>query len=266
MSLWRSTLRARVKPLVYRLKNRALYRVASFYINAVDNDNDINFETNGEAAFARSRLAAGMLAFDVGAARGDWTAIALAANPNLKVHCFEPTSRRTKILQARNFGGRVVLNQLGLGAEAGTAKIFYNASGGSNSLYPQRYEGDAPYDAADVETVTIATIDSYCRERGIDHIDFVKMDIEGYEMAAIRGAERMLRAGSIDILQFEYSYVFLDAGTSLMRLMAYMRDINPDYVFHKIYPDGAQPIHTYRHTLDNFKTQNWAIIKIPSRS
>ena len=71
----------------------------------------------------------------------------------------------------------------------------------------------------------------------------------------------MLRAGKIGIVQFEYSYVFLDAGTSLMRLMKYVQGLNPEYEFHKIYPDGTRLISTYEHTLDNFKTQNWAIIK-----
>jgi FkbM family methyltransferase len=260
MSVWRSTLRARVKPLVYRFRSRFLYRVASFYVNAVDNDHDNDFHTNGEEAFARERLPGARIVFDVGAAKGDWTAIALSADPNLVVHCFEPTSRRFKVLTDRGFGERAVLNNFGLGEAPARTKIFYNASGGSNSLFPQRYNGQS-YAETDVETVTISTIDAYCRERGIDHVDFIKMDIEGYEMAAIRGAQQMLAAGKIDVIQFEYSYVFLDAGTSLMRLMQYLKEVNPAYEFHKIYPDGTRPVPAYSHTLDNFKTQNWAIIK-----
>jgi FkbM family methyltransferase len=255
-----SKLRTYVKPIVYRLRSRLLYRAANQYINVFDNDNDCEMATNGEARFARARLATASVAFDIGAAKGEWTKIALAANPDLQIHCFEPTSRRMKTLEDRKFGSRVVLIQLGLGAAEEVATIFYNASGGSNSLYPQRYGGEH-YDAGDVESVKITTIDAYCHEHGIDHVDFVKMDIEGYEMAAIRGAERMLRQGRIDVLQFEYSSVFLDAGTSLMQLMKYVQLVNPAYVFHKIYPDGVQPVPRYTHDLDNFKMQNWALIK-----
>jgi FkbM family methyltransferase len=260
MSLWRSTLRARVKPLVYRFRSQFLYRLASFYVNAVDNDHDNDFRTNGEEAFAHARLRGAKVAFDVGAAKGGWTEIALAADPEVVVHCFEPTSRRFEILKNRNFGERVVLNQLGLGDTPAKTEIFYGASGGSNSVFPQRYDG-RQYSDSDVETITISTIDTYCRERGIEYVDFVKMDIEGYEMAAIRGAEQMLRAGKIGVIQFEYSYVFLDAGTSLMQLMKYVREVNPAYHFHKIYPDGTRHVANYEHTLDNFKTQNWALIK-----
>ena len=259
---WGRRARAVLKPLVYRFRSKQLYRLANFYVNAVDNDHDCDFYTNGEAEFARARLPGAKIAFDVGAAKGGWTKIALAADPHVKVHCFEPTSRRFKILEDLKLGDRVVLNNLGLGDSAGEARIFYGASGGSNSLYPQRYNGEA-YVAADVETVKISTIDNYCRERGIDWVDFIKMDIEGYEMAAIRGAEQMLRRGRIGIIQFEYSYVFLDAGTSLRAVMEYVHSINRDYRFHKLYPDGARPIPTYDQTMDNFKTQNWALIKTP---
>lgn len=263
MSLWKSAFRARVKPLVYRFRSRVLYRIASFYVQSVDNDNDSDFHTNGEEAFALDRLRGTSVVFDVGAAKGNWTEIALTADPKLTVHCFEPESRRFKMLIDRQFGERVILNKVGLGDAPGQAKIFVGTSGGSNSLFPQRYNGQA-HDAPDGETVNVSTVDIYCREKNIQWIDFIKMDIEGYEMAAIRGAEQMLRAGKIGIVQFEYSYVFLDAGVSLMRLMQYVHELNPDYEFHKIYPDGARRVSTYEHTLDNFKTQNWAIIKRPS--
>ena len=257
MSVWKSTLRNRVKPLVYRFRSRILYKVASFYVNAVDNDHDSDFETNGEAAFARASLRGARIAFDIGAAKGDWTKIALDADPDVVVHCFEPTAHRFGLLSARSFGPRAVLNKVGIGDASGETEIFLDASGGSNSLFPQRYDGKPPQ----VETVTITTIDAYCRTHGIEHVDFIKMDIEGYETAAIRGAEHMLRAGKIGIIQFEYGYVFLDAGTSLMKLMEYMRGVNPAYEFHKIMPDGTRAVPRYQHELDNFKTQNWAIIK-----
>jgi FkbM family methyltransferase len=258
---WRRRLRTALKPALYRFRSKHLYRLANFYVNAVDNDHDCDFYTNGEAKFARSRLAGAKVAFDVGAARGGWTKIALAADPHVVVHDFEPTSRRFKILQELGLGERVVLNNVGLGDQIGEADIYYNASGGSNSLFPQRYNGE-DYAPADVEKVRITTIDAYCREHGIDHVDFVKMDIEGHELSAIRGAEQMLRAGRVGVLQFEYSYVFLDSGTSLRAVMEYVRRINPCYRFFKLYPDEARPIDTYDQAMDNFKTQNWAMIKM----
>jgi FkbM family methyltransferase len=260
MRLWRSIVRPYVKPFVYKYRSALLYRAASFYVNAVDNDHDNDWKTNGEAAFARERLRGARVAFDIGAAIGGWTEVALSADPSVVVHCFEPTSRRFAKLSSRGVGERAVLNNFAMGDTVSSAEIFYDASGGSNSLFPQRYGGET-YASENVERVQISTIDRYCAEHGIEYVDFIKMDIEGYEPAAIRGAKDMMRAGKIGVIQFEYSYVFLDAGTSLLQLMKVVNEINPDYEFHKIYPDGVRPVRTYRHTLDNFKTQNWALIK-----
>jgi FkbM family methyltransferase len=260
MRFWKTRLRGKVKPLVYRFRSRLLYQICNFYVNSVDNDNDSDFATNGEEAFARDRLRGATVVFDVGAAKGNWTEIALGADPGLHVHCFEPAAHRLGILEGRGFGERVTLNKLALGDTAGTATIFTESNGGSNSFFPQRYDGQT-YGEDAVETVSVSTIDDYCTREQIDWVDFIKMDIEGYEMAALRGAERMLREGRVGTVQFEYSYVFLDAGTSLLQLMGYIRQLNPAYEFHKIYPDRSKPVPTYEHTLDNFKTQNWAIIK-----
>lgn len=257
MSLWGSVLRPWIKPLVYRLRSATVYRAAAFYVNAVDNDNDGNFETNGEAAFARAHLRGAKIAIDAGAAKGHWTALALAADPHVQVHCFEPTARRFQLLVDSKFGARAVLNRVGLGAKRETMQIHIEVPGGSNSAFAQEYAGEH----RPVETVPVTTIDEYCAEHGIAHVDFVKLDIEGYEVAALHGAERMLRAGQIDVVQFEYGFMYVEARTSLLDLMQYIRGVNPRYVFHKLYPDGARPVTTYSHELDNFKTQNWALIK-----
>lgn len=253
MKVWR-TLRPYVRPLVYRFRSRALYRIASFYVNVVDNDHDTDFHTNGEARFAQQMLPAAAVAFDVGAGYGAWAKIALGVNPSLRLHCFEPTSRRFAKLSAE-LGDRAVLEQLALGDRPGEQRIFYGTAGGSNSLIAPREN------ANDSELIRVSTIDAYCQSHHIDEIDFLKMDIEGYEHAALRGAEGMLRAGKIGAIQFEYGHAFLGAGTSLMALMDYVRGVNREYAFFKLFPDEARPVPAYDPALENFKTQNWAIIK-----
>jgi FkbM family methyltransferase len=43
-------------------------------------------------------------------------------------------------------------------------------------------------------TVPVITIDELMEEQGLDHVDFMKMDIEGHELFALRGASVALRA------------------------------------------------------------------------
>ena len=53
-------------------------------------------------------------------------------------------------------------------------------------------------------TVATVTIDSVVEEEGIDTIDLLKMDIEGHELEALRGATSTLERGGIAALTFEF--------------------------------------------------------------
>lgn len=53
--------------------------------------------------------------------------------------------------------------------------------------------------------VEIITLDDYCRRNKIDHIDLVKMDIEGGEFEALLGTQELLRAHAIDCIFLEFS-------------------------------------------------------------
>ena len=47
------------------------------------------------------------------------------------------------------------------------------------------------------------TIDSYCSEHNISHIDVLKLDIQGGELRALRGAANMLRGEAISLIYLE---------------------------------------------------------------
>ena len=50
----------------------------------------------------------------------------------------------------------------------------------------------------------MSTGDRYCEERGIETIDLLKIDVEGFEDRVLRGFSRMLGAGKVTAVQFEY--------------------------------------------------------------
>ncbi len=51
--------------------------------------------------------------------------------------------------------------------------------------------------------VSVATLDEFCRERGLARIDLLKMDLQGGELLALRGAAGLLRAGAVDVIYTE---------------------------------------------------------------
>ena len=53
-------------------------------------------------------------------------------------------------------------------------------------------------------TVDTNTIDNFCKQREIRHINFLKIDVEGADPYVIYGAQNLISNGSIDFVQFEY--------------------------------------------------------------
>ena len=67
-------------------------------------------------------------------------------------------------------------------------------------------------------------LDSYIASRKLETISFVKMDIEGYEPFALRGAEKSLRAGLIGAIYCEVADELLHRqGSSARELIELFR-------------------------------------------
>jgi FkbM family methyltransferase len=58
--------------------------------------------------------------------------------------------------------------------------------------------------AVDIEAVTL---DHYLQKQGIQRVDFLKMDIEGWEPVAFQGATESLKNGSLPVIFVELSTV-----------------------------------------------------------
>jgi FkbM family methyltransferase len=63
------------------------------------------------------------------------------------------------------------------------------------------------------------TLDSFVAERGITHVDFIKLDIDGYECAMLRGAGATLRALRPIILLELSPHQLDDTGGSIEELV-----------------------------------------------
>src|SRR5437762_2079123 len=89
---------------------------------------------------------------------------------------------------------------------------------GSRRLIPidADFDGEAAFDVAEAQTgrshidpggalrTRCLRIDSYLRDRAIDAVALLKLDIEGYELAALRGAGDALERRAIKAIYFEY--------------------------------------------------------------
>jgi FkbM family methyltransferase len=61
-------------------------------------------------------------------------------------------------------------------------------------------------------TVQVSTLDNFCSSKKIRNIDFLKLDVEGFEKQVLEGARKLLSAGRIKYLSFEISKIPLEAS------------------------------------------------------
>ncbi|MCY6412415.1 FkbM family methyltransferase [Acinetobacter sp. VNH17] len=237
----------------------------------LENNDNVNFDENGESFFIESLLktlsqtednSKKIIIFDIGANIGHYTtilqSISLLNQLSLEIHLFEPTQSCFNILTEK-FGHdtNIILNNFGASSEDGETVIFYDKEqSGLASLYDRNLDA---YNLkfSHVESVSVKKISNYIKERGILHIDFIKIDIEGHELKAFEGFCDYINADFIDYIQFEYGGANLDSHTSLMELYTFFQKRN--FSIAKIMPNGLS-IRIYQPWMDNFTYANYVAI------
>ena len=237
-----------------------LYAFCKRYVDRFNGENDGEMRSNGELLFMKKNLPGRRIVFDIGANIGQWSYLALQLNPAIELHCFEP-SQSFNILSARfQSHPNVVCNRIGMGEEPGESRLWlFDQNSGLNSLYRRTgLEGLGLARPARSELIRMETVDRYCATRRIDTIDYCKVDVEGHELAVLKGMRKMLSSGRVKIIQFEYGGTFIDARVLLKDFFEFFADL--PYRLHKIYPDRARSVPRYSQSLENFQYQNWVSV------
>lgn len=141
--------------------------------------------------------------FDVGANIGQSTLIFLSEFKNSYVYSFEPVSSTYEQLKFNldKHKQRVSLNKLALGSQTGSANIVLE--GNSEMFYiMEKTQLDTSMNQ-NVELVEISTLDIFCQEKNIQHINFLKIDTEGGDLEVLKGSSEMLKNQKIDFVQVE---------------------------------------------------------------
>ena len=151
--------------------------------------------------------------FDVGANLGQTIESFREVFPRPTIHAFEPGPQTFRELQAKHSATPgVSLNNCALGAELGTLEFIENTSPDMSSFLEP---GATSWgDIKNRIKLNVNTIDGYCTERGIDAIDVLKSDTQGYELEVIKGAERLLSQRRIHLIYIEIIFSEMYRGFS----------------------------------------------------
>ena len=114
--------------------------------------------------------------------------------PGIEVHLFDPV-QKPELIEKIAWKANIYFNNIGLGDKKETS-VFHPAYG---SIL---LRDDEPKCIDHTEiTINIDTVENYCKEKGIDHIDLLKIDTEGYDFNVIKGCGEMINR--IKYIQFE---------------------------------------------------------------
>ena len=143
------------------------------------------------------------VAFDIGANEG--IVSCFLAKYSEYVHSFEPSKTAIRNFEKNitvNDFANVKLNKVAVGDKDGESLLFDCGleQSGHNSLI--KHEKDVIKDQYKVPVITIS---SYCNQHNISKIDFMKIDVEGMEMAVFNGMRDMIGNRQIEMICFEIS-------------------------------------------------------------
>lgn len=150
-----------------------------------------------EKVVMRSLIKPGQTVLDIGANIGFFTLeMARLVGPQGKVIAFEPDAVNFGLLRQNiqlNHFPHVTPVRAAVGQRNGTATLFTEPENkGDHRLY-------ASPGHARSQVVRIWTIDEYCYRHGLQP-DFIKMDIQGYELFALQGMKKVLQQKKVRLL------------------------------------------------------------------
>ena len=148
-------------------------------------------------ALIRRHLRPGMTFVDVGANKGDFTLLAARlAGDSGRVISIEPEPENHSILQrsiALNDYTNINVMRIALSDRDGVADLQIGSTSGSHTL-------SAEFMGSRTVEVPIRTLDGVLSKQQLESVDMIKIDVQGLELAVLRGAAETLRSNPRIIL------------------------------------------------------------------
>lgn len=161
----------------------------------------------------------GNTVLDIGANIGFYAEIlSLIVGEKGHVHCFEPDITNFKHLQKRckDFGN-ISINNKAVADKTQVIKIYTSKQ---LNVDHRTYKPDDYDQEIDINAVSI---DDYLQDQSVN---FIKMDIQGFEMSAVKGMTRTLQSPNLKMLSEFWPYGMHKAGTSVLEYYQFLKQYN----------------------------------------
>ena len=175
--------------------------------------------------------------FDVGANVGFITSQLLRTFKTAEIYAFEPDPVPFATLRAvHGSDPRVHTFQMAASDKLGELNFVQRPLSCNSSLcqVANRPSNSSTTKTENQITVSVNTLDSFCLEHGIRHIDLLKVDTEGADLLVLKGAQKLLHDRCIDAVMFEVFFIPTYEGQSgLDEFYAFLKSY--DFRFFNIY-------------------------------
>ncbi|UPG89258.1 FkbM family methyltransferase [Luteibacter aegosomaticola] len=191
---------------------------------------------------------------DVGANIG-FTALAFAQMADV-VHCFEPSPSTFRFLTGNTAGQhKLCLHQFGLGDAPGKFELTFSPftrAGGFVSNQTQACEGHIH------EEIEVRRLDDVATSLDLAGLDFVKIDVEGFESHVLRGGIRTIhRYKPVVVLELNHWCLNAFQRTSVPEFLDYLRGIFP-----KLYAVQGGTYLNLHEPNDSYKVMYYHILQM----
>jgi FkbM family methyltransferase len=245
---------------------RCLATTCEKYLRAYHNEGHYDLQTNGEEKIIDSVLSylknKDSVVVDVGANEGEWSQVVVDKCRDTRILCFEiiPTTAETLRQKFSDMLGIQVFG-IGLSSISGKIDVYWNKTAHDTSSIAPLYT-DPVYAMAIVEKITcqVKSGDDMINQVNIDHIDLLKIDVEGHEVDVLKGFNDTLASAARrpSVIQFEYGVTYIPAHHSLLEIYALLTPRG--YTIGRLYPDGVD-FKEYALGDDHFRMGNYIAVQ-----
>jgi FkbM family methyltransferase len=188
-----------------------------------------------EEAFWRSLDLDGLVVYDVGAFHGILTLF--FARHAARVISYEPNSRnQARLMENIRLNGlkNVVVRKFGVGAKAGAGTlVFTPLMSGGGSLEDKTVEQLKRSNVTPVsQEIQITTLDQDIEDAGLPAPDFIKIDIEGWELEALRGARDTLSAHKPALFLEMHGETIREKKRKVAEIVDFLRETGYENIVH----------------------------------
>jgi FkbM family methyltransferase len=166
--------------------------------------------------------------YDIGANSGAWSYVMYKLNPNIKsITFFEPQKKYYDVIKKNDFLTSVEKRffNIALGSENKITKIKGGTASASildvkeqNNFFPNSLNSDC-------ETVTVKKLDDVFLSNKLQIPDTIKIDVQGYELLVLQGAEKIIKNTQYLIIELSFRE-FYDGQPKLSELIGFLEKNN----------------------------------------